>query len=611
MGGITIIIYTNDNTITTSFVRSFMDIKHRGPDDTNFINLNTDNINNLSDLQKRIVNTTLTKDEIRQYKQYNFSIGYHRLCINDHSFNASQPFEDPILCKVKEYPDLNFRPKRNLVCNGEIYNYNELSKNYTDRDLTSTCDVEVILPLYIQYGLEKTLDILDGEFAFCLFENIQTFMLNAVNVFAVRDYLGMRPLYYVSNINSSLLLFISEIKALPQHVIENSSFIIKQLPPGTYWSFQNTSTNKFIEYYSLDKFKDVSTCTFVSSEPDTLMMIHSKVYNLVTKNVISRFKLSNSKVGILLSGGFDSSLITSVLVKYLVSQEYDFVENPLNIFTVGDTLGSDDIDCVYAVQFVKFLENKYNIELHHHIVNINNIEILASDLEKIIYQVETYDPETIKESVPYYFLMQYISMKTDVKVLLTGDGIDEFGSYDEFINLSDDEFQVKSVELLQNMHKFDLLRSDKISNMFGLEVRHPFLEKTFIEFMLSIHPSLRRQGYYSNTQPKVDKYMFRKSFSENVCGECMMEECNLWRTHRCLCESLTNFELRLTNYIETNLVTDEMYNSILNTLMNEIGNNVNTLPSDKTEMYFRIIYRKYYPTRDNLIEYFWNSIWTP
>lgn len=612
MGGISLIISNNNTNL--DFVKSFMNIKHRGPDDSSYLTLSTDNLNNLSNIQQQTINLTLSKNELRLYKQYHFTLGYHRLCINDYTFNATQPFEDPIMNKILKYKDLQNRPLRKLICNGEIYNYNQLlnDNNFTDHDLSSSCDVEIILPLYIKYGLEEMISKLDGEFAFCITENINTFELTKVNTFVVRDYIGLRPIYYIYNNDNTLHGFVSEIKALPNYILDNNSFNIQQMPPSTYWSFQNTVINKnfqtpFIEYYSLDKYKNLDNCTLSSKDPDTLTNIYSNIYNLINDSIISRFNSSDSPVGILLSGGFDSCLITSILIKYLHNESYDFINKPIHVFTVGDSLGSDDLDCNYAIKFIEYIESKYNINIHHHIVNVNNIEILSSEIETIIYQLETYEPETVTEAIPFYYLLKYIKKYTNVKVLLTGDGIDELGSYEIFNNLNDQQFQEKSVELLKNLHKFDLLRIDKISNMFGLEVRHPFLEKKFIEYMLSIHPSLKRKGYYNNNQSPIDKYLIRKSFDFNVCNDYIMENSHLWRAHECLCDSLTNFELRLSNYITQKLISDELYNTSLTNLLNKDNINTNTLPRNKLEMYYRLTFLKYYPSRDNLVEYFWGE----
>lgn len=613
MGGFTFIIHTNDTALNMDIINSFMKIKHRGPDDFNYVTLSTDNLNNLTNLQQQTVQYSLTKDEIRTYKQYNFIFAHHRLCINDMSYNATQPFEDPIVNKIMEYPELRNRPDRRLLCNGEIYNWSTLKDDnqFTDKDLTSTCDVEIILPLYIKYGLEKTLELLNGEFSFILTENIKTFKLKNVNVFACRDYLGMRPLYYVHNKDMNYFMFVSEIKSLPFYILDNLSYTINHVIPGTYWSFNkmiNGNIDPFITYYSLDKFKDLSICTIDSTQPDTLVNVYKNLQDKISNSIITRFKSSDSAIGILLSGGFDSSLILSIIVNYLHTNNYDFSANPLNVFTIGDQLAGDDLDCEKSIDIIAFLEAKYSIDIHHHIINVNQIEVLNADIDKIIYHLESYEPETVRESLPFYYLLNYIKMKTNVKVLLSGDGLDELGGYENFNNLDDEHFQKKSVELLQNMYKFDLLRTDKIANMFSLEIRHPFLDKHFIEYFLTLHPKLRRPGYYSSDNKPISKYILRKAFSTDVYGtELISQEC-LWREHQCLCNSFTNFELRLTNYLN-NTISDEEYNSFVNNLLNELNVNTNTIPKNKEEMYYRKIFRKFYPKRDYLVDMFYDDLW--
>lgn len=613
MGGFEFIIHTNETIINIDFINSFMKLKHRGPDDSNYIITSTDNLNNLNISQQQTVQLTLSRDEIRTYKQYNFIFAHHRLYINDNSYNATQPFEDPIINKILSYPELRNRPDRKLLCNGEIYNYSELNTLYqfTDKDLSSTCDVEVILPLYIKNGLDSTLEQLDGEYSFILTENIKTFQLNKINIYACRDYLGMRPLYYVHNLDMSLCMFVSEIKSLPVYILNNQSYSIQHVLPGTYWSFQNSIMQKqenFIQYYSLDKFKDLSACTIESTQPDSLTNIYTNLQEKITNSILSRLKTSERSVGILLSGGFDSSLITCIIVKYLVDNNHDFITNPLHVFTLGDELAGENLDCEHAPNIINFLENKYSIDIHHHIININQMVVLNSDIDNIIYHLESFEPETVRESLPFYFLLNYIKTNTNVKVLLTGDGLDELGGYENFNNLDDEQFQRKSVELLQNLYKFDLLRTDRITNMFGLEVRHPYLDKKLIEYILTLHPKFRRPGYYTSNKEPISKYMFRKAFEQTVLGDELIPDDFLWREHQCLCHSLTNFELRLTNFIDK-LVSEDEYNAYLNNLLNESNINMKTIPKTKEEMYYRKIFRKFYSGRDYLIDIFWDDLW--
>ena len=600
MGGI--IFLVNISSVNIDYIKAFMNIKYRGPDDSTFLTLCTNNLDNLNNQQQELVNYTLSKDQIRNYKQYNFVLGYHRNIINDNTFNASQPFEDPINNKILTYPELQSRPDRKLICNGEIYNYENLIaiNSFSDKDITSICDVEILMPMYIRYGIQDTLNEIDGEFSFVLTENIDTFQLDILNIFAARDYLGIKPLYYIKNTldENTNVFFISEIKGLPIYIIENISYIINHVPPGTYWSFQ---TNSFIPYYSLSKFMDLENCTISSTQPDNLLNVYNNIHKLITDSIISRINIKkDTPIGILLSGGFDSSILLSVLIKYLLEKNFDF--DHLHVFTLGDTLGGN-IDISYSSQLITFFELKYNITIHYHRININNIELLASDIDKIIYHLETFDPHTVRESIPYYYLMKYIKENTNVKILLSGSGINELTCSYSNLNLNDTQFQEKSVSLLENMHKYNLLKSDRISNIFSLEIRYPFLQKVFVEYMLSLHPNLKRSGIYSNEKEPISKYIIRKSFECGVLGEDMLPDCILWREHST--DSITNFQLRLTNYINNNLVTDNLFDISLNILLNEQNVNLSTIPKNKEEMYYRLIFRKYYPSRDNLITEFY------
>lgn len=600
MGGI--IFLVNVSSVNIDYIKAFMNIKYRGPNDSTFLTLCTNNLDNLNNQQQKLVNYTLSKDQIRNYKQYNFVLGYHRNIINDNTFNASQPFEDPIISKILTYPELQSRPDRKLICNGEIYNYQNLIEinSFSDKDITSICDVEILMPMYIKYGIQDTLSKIDGEFSFVLTENIDTFQLDILNIFAARDYLGIKPLYYIKNTldENTNIFFISEIKALPIYIIENTSYIINHVPPGTYWSFQG---NSFIPYYSLNKFMNLENCTISSTQPDNLLNVYNNIQKLITDSIVSRINTeSGTPIGILLSGGFDSSILLSVLIKYLLQKNFDF--DQLHVFTIGDTLGGN-IDISYSSKLITFFELKYNITIHYHQININNIELLSSDIDKIIYHLETFDPHTVRESITYYYLMKYIKENTNVKVLLSGSGINELTCSSSNLNLNDTQFQEKSIHLLQNMHKYNLLKSDRISNIFGLEVRYPFLQKVFVEYILSLHPNLKRSGIYSNEKEPISKYIIRKSFECGVLGEDMLPDCILWREHSN--DSITNFKLRLTNYINNSLVTDNLFDISLNILLNEQNVNLSTIPKNKEEMYYRLIFRKYYPSRDDLISEFY------
>lgn len=613
MGAILFLLYNMSKPpINIEYINSFMNMKSRGEDDTQLLIENTPIINSINTQQ---ISSVLSKREIKEYKQITFNYGYHRMSINDISEDGAQPFEDPILHKISLYPELRNRPKRKLLCNGEIYNYGDLitSEDFTDKDLQSQSDCEIILPLYIKYaekeknsekGLLECLKKINGEYSFVLTENTTTFNLKNINAFVVRDLFGTRPLYMVkyiaknTNISEMFYLFTTELKGIPKELLQNPDYIITEIPPGCYWSYQkamNLGSHKniddeFTTYYDLSFYSDLSNCIYNKPDPNTLTSIYENINSILNKSVIERFNLSDKKVGLLLSGGFDSCIILSILIKYLV--EYGYF-NPLSVFTIGD-LDNDDV--INAKNHVLYLEKTYNITIHHHIVSLSDYNLILSEIPNIIKALETYDPITIRKSIPLYYLLKYIKEKSDIKVLLSGEGLDECCGYDELFTLDDTEFRQKSIELLFNLHKYDLLRSDKLSGFFGLEIRYPFLSKDFVEYILSIHPSLQRPQMSGYSKDPIEKYLIRKSFdNENIQKEV------LWNSRKDISESFNTINDFLSSYFNNQITDTEFYNYIQ-------SNTIGVIPNCKEDMYYKKIFNILFPNMENIITKYWNAI---
>lgn len=633
MGAIYFCIYNSTNPpIDLSFIKCFMNMKTRGPDDTKFINDQGPLKNHVTENQMKMA---LSRRELAEYKPLAFLYGFHRMNINDLTQDGSQPFEDPIIWKTSQYPELRMRPKRRLLCNGEIYNYAKLvdKYNFTDKDLQSQSDVEVILPLFIQKeletiqegdsqnpaesGLKKTLEELSGEFSFILTENTSTFDLKRINIFAVRDQFGTRPLYmvkYVPLVTSKtkddiFYLFTSEIKSIPEKLLNDPEYIIQEVPPGTFWSYNNSIINKsqteFIQYYSLESYKNLDSCIINTADQTTISHIHKTIKQKLYNNVVSRWNLSERRnVGVLLSGGFDSSIILSIIVKYC--KEQMFTDN-IHVFTIGDETNSD---VIYARKHVEFLETYYSIDIYHHVINIGDLNIIESEIKDLIYSLETFDPLTIHKSIPFMFLLKYIKEKTDIKILLSGEGLDELCGHKEFVNLSDKEFQSKSVDLICNLHKYDLLRSDKIAGMLGLEIRYPFLDPQFIEFILSIHPKLKRPQIYGFSKKSIEKYIVRKAFDyidTNDPNDTLIyiDKEILWNPRQDISECIDDLKQNLQKYYENNYSDIEFFEYIQK--LKSIY--FNPLPKTKEEMYYQIIYENYFPNTSQLLKKFWKDLW--
>jgi asparagine synthase (glutamine-hydrolysing) len=196
-----------------------------------------------------------------------------------------------------------------------------------------------------------------------------------------------------------------------------------------------------------------------------------------------------------------------------------------------------------------------------------------------------------------YYLLKYIQEKTDVRVLLTGDGLDELCSlYD---NLDDIEFQTESVNTMRQICYYDIQRADRIASAFNLELRFPYLDKSFVEHILLIHPKLKRAQIYDNKKGPIDKYIIRKSFSSDL-GTIYLPDEILWREKSSFTNALTNFELRINNFFQS-ILTDQQFNLALNKLIFTPGIDKTKLPSTKEHIYYRNIFDNLFPNRSYLV----------
>lgn len=629
MGAIYFCIHNFTNPpIDIKFTQYFMNMKNRGQDDTQLIYDQGPVINHINENQMKMV---LSRRELGEYKTLSFTYGFHRMSINDLTQDGSQPFEDPIICKVSQYPELRIRPKRRLLCNGEIYNYKNLVEqyNFIDKDLQSKSDVEVILPLFIkkeleskdaddpaESGLKKTIQELNGEFSFVLTENTSTFDLKRLNIFAVRDQFGTRPLYMVKYVplptsqtkGNIFYLFVSEIKSIPPKLFNDPEYIIQEVPPGTFWSYHNSIINKsdqeFITYYNLERYKSLDSCVINTADQTTISHIYKTIKTRLSNNVMSRWNLSEKNVGVLLSGGFDSSIILSILVKQLIDQSY---KGEIHAFTIGDDTNSD---VIYAKKHVESLEAHYSIDIHHHIINISDLNIILPEINDLINGLETFDPLTVHKSIPFIFLLKYIKEKTNVKVLLSGEGLDELCGHKEFANLSDKDFQSQSVDLICNLHKYDLLRSDKVAGILGLEIRYPFLDSVFIEFVLSIHPKLKRPQIYGFSKKPIEKYIVRKAFdyvddNDPTDTYFYIDKEVLWNMRQDISECIGDLKQYLQNYYDTKYSDIEFFNYTQQLKLIYFT----PLPTTKEEMYYQIVYNNNFPNTSHLLIKFWKDLW--
>jgi asparagine synthase (glutamine-hydrolysing) len=426
--------------------------------------------------------------------------GFHRLAINGLNPESNQPIVHNHL---------------SLVCNGEIYNYKELYEMMNVVPKTES-DCEVILHLFERYGMDQTMQLLDGVFSFVLCEyNIHK---DSIQLYVARDPYGVRPLYKVSNSTTHFIGFASEVKMLIQLVRDTTS-LMEHFPPGHYEvysrSFQLSSRWNF---QSRNQYHSFGFQSILTSESWTDWEIIQGIQTYLKQAVKKRVQNTERPIACLLSGGLDSSLIAA-----LVNEYYTENTNPLALETYSIGL-EGSVDLMYAKKVADYLGTK-----HTEIV-LSETEYLNS-ITEVIEAIESYDTTTVRASVGNYLVAKWISMKSDAKVIFNGDGADElFGGYLYMQKAPDAlEFDKECRRLLKDIHMFDVLRSDKSISSNGLEPRTPFLDRSFVQYYLSIHPSIR----YHVGNNQCEKFLLRQSFSQqcftNRRGLPLLPEEVLWR----------------------------------------------------------------------------------
>ena len=397
-----------------------------------------------------------TSDIYLTYNHYELYFVFHRLAINGIDGISNQPIQ------------IN---NTTCLCNGEIYNYKELAKEYNIL-LNTNSDCEIIPHLYNLMGIQ-CIKLLDGVFTFILFDE-----KNGL-VYIGHDPIGVRSGYIIKNDNE--LTVASEMKSL-----ERFNGDIKMIDPGSYIEYNlNNNIYNTIRYFNLVfpiKYTD---------DDKSISMIQSILYKSVKKRL-----MSDRPVGCLLSGGIDSSIICGLI------KEITKGTNKINTFSIGL---ENSPDILFAEKVALHLGT-------NHTTYIMTEDEMLEAIEGTIRQIETYDTTTIRASVPMYLLSKKIRENTDIKVILSGEGADELsGSYLYFHNApSPTEFQNECIRLINDVQHFDVLRGDKTTAGNGLEIRVPFFDKEFVREYMSIDPSLKmiRNG--------CEKYLLRKSFETKL-----------------------------------------------------------------------------------------------
>ena len=460
-------------------------------------------------------------DSEGSYFHANTGLGHRRLAIIDLSDKAAQPMVD-------EHNGLA------LVFNGTIYNYPELREQLMNKGhrFVSSGDTEVILKAYAEWGVD-CLQRLHGMFAFAIRDTRNGKLMLA------RDRVGIKPLYFSHT--GERLLFASTTQALlaadplidtsidafamhnlfslhavvpaPRTILKG----IRKLRPAHYMLFDDDGSVTEKRYWKL-----------VAKRPDSAMDENewiNAIHDSLRRSVERRLRIADVPVGVLLSGGIDSSLLVALLseagVKGLKTFSVGFEDQPEE--KGNEFEYSDAVALRYATE--------------HHRFMVPNDQVLPRLPEAFRHMTE---PMFAQDAVAFYLLAEVVSR--EVKVVQSGQGADEvFGGYfwyprmhhsitpgvrrfsehyfdrdhDEYLETVDSRYhgddvtsdlvgdmldEIEADEYLDRVLALDVTtlivddpvkRVDNMTMAWGLEARVPFLDQELIELAASMPPELK------------------------------------------------------------------------------------------------------------------------
>uniref|UniRef100_A0A6C0ERM1 asparagine synthase (glutamine-hydrolyzing) n=1 Tax=viral metagenome TaxID=1070528 RepID=A0A6C0ERM1_9ZZZZ len=515
---------------------------------------------------------------------FKMTLGFHRLAINGLNDKSNQPI---VINNIV------------LICNGEIYNYKELYKMMNVIPETDS-DCEVIIHLFVKYGIDQTLIMLDGVFSFILYDNRVAEDCNN-KFYIARDPFGVRPLYCLKHNNDhynlfTLYGFASELKCLSEFYNACSyHYSIEQFTPGTYSVFNiSNKVNSIWEplYENVSYIKPSFSYTFDlndSLKENKFNEIYKNIAYYLNSAVNKRCLTTERPIACLLSGGLDSSLITALVNNFYKLNNYDI---QLETYSIG-LYGSEDLK---------------NARIVADYLNTNHTEIIVTEEEmflaipQVIYAIESYDTTTVRASIGNYLLGKYISKNSEAKVIFNGDGSDElFGGYLYMNKCPDDiEFDKETRRLLKDIYLFDVLRSDKSISSNGLEPRTPFLDRSFVNYCLSI------PAYYRNHKNinQCEKFLLRESFSHNnfqdYKGRQLLPDEILWRRKEAFSDGVSCKGRSLYTILQEQIVDN----------LNITESIVYDVNIDTEKYYYKKLFLNFYPNCQDILPYYWMPKYT-
>jgi asparagine synthase (glutamine-hydrolysing) len=346
------------------------------------------------------------------------------------------------------------------MMDGEIYNYQDLRQELIacGHQFLTFSNGELLAHSYREWQ-DRLVDHLDGMFAFIIYDSTTDIFL------AARDHIGIKPLYFLQKAGAYFIA--SEMKALLMLGQD-----IHELQPGHVLKREGIH-----RYFSFAKQPvQGSESTLIATFKDLLL-------SAVKKQVQTELP-----IGIILSGGLDSTTLLSIASRY---------HRDITAFTVGFR-GAADIEI--AQRYCR------DNGIPHYIIYLD-IDDLIHDLPQITYYGEAF--EAIDVMVSCIVAPAYKRAKEmGIKIMLCGDGSDELVAGYDFFKTHPDPDRLMLYRL-SNIYRTDLRRIDRTGMRYGIETRLPFLDQAFMSLAYSLPMTMKlREG--------IDKWVLREALKDDL-----------------------------------------------------------------------------------------------
>lgn len=439
----------NGKMTSTDIYDMLMKMAHRGPDTHGvYLDGSLKRVDNIEELKEGLFNES------------HIALGHSRLRIVGNE-RPTQPYSS---CDRKLV----------LIHNGEIYNYQRLrSLLYHPHEIKTNSDSEVIVHLLEETyrgdlldAMKKVIGLLDGMYAIAV--------TDGKSVVVARDPIGKKPVYYIRNMNTTY--FASEKKAL-----WNGQDNPVRLNPGDILTIDDSGAQVH-EGFPL-QFPQIDIVDF----REAVELYKEALITAVKKRLAG---LTESRIGVIFSGGIDSVFISKLLQR----------EGKNIMCYCTGTEGSGDILAARSVA------EDLGLELKTTIID----EVMVEEvLSEIIRNVEESGLLQVEVAIPMY-LAARLAAEDDIRVMFTGQAADElFAGYPWYNDVLGKfgylRLHEKLWEDLTFLYTDTLEREDKLTMAHSIELRAPYLDRDVIQTAMRISPRLKLEGKNDNLRKRVHR----------------------------------------------------------------------------------------------------------